>query len=135
MSDVDIGCRLSDVGVGFSTVLGGLFISLSLCLSVSFIQFFERIPSFPLSFLIFFIMTGGGTTTIGYRVASSNSLAVLGILAGLNVWDDVLSGEEILRMSYGCGEEAGNVKAWSMVTKGIQGKIKKKPASCKDRKG
>ena len=85
-----------------------------------------RIQIFPLD---------EGLMTIGFRVTNSNSSRILGSLSGFNVWDYALRKEEILRMSSGCGEEAGNVKAWSAVKKAIQGDVDAQNATCHDRQG
>ena len=57
--------------------------------------------------------------TIGFR-ASSKITSVLGKLSGFNVWTYALLADEILRMSHGCGDEAGDSKAWKTVKEGLK---------------
>ncbi|KAM7440722.1 hypothetical protein ABFA07_010120 [Porites harrisoni] len=78
---------------------------------------------------------GGGTMTIGFRSPYQNISAVLGKLSGFNLWSYQIKAEEILRMSQGCGNEAGDVKAWETVSKGLTKEVEVKwHRSCRDRK-
>ena len=74
--------------------------------------------------------------TIGFRVTNKNASFVLGKLSGFNVWSYALSAEAILRMAHGCGDEAGDVKAWETVRKSLQKEVAMKWfRTCNDRKG
>ena len=77
-----------------------------------------------------------GTMTVGFRKTNDSDSAVLGKLSGLNIWSYPVSIKEILRMSYGCGTEAGNSKSWETVRDKITGEVDVKGSrTCKDRKG
>ena len=79
---------------------------------------------------------GGGTMKIGFRSPYQNISAVLGKLSGFNLWSYQIKAEEIMRMSQGCGNEAGDVKAWETVSKGLTKEVEvKRHRSCRDRKG
>ena len=72
--------------------------------------------------------------TIGFR--ESNASVVLGALTGFNLWSYAMAPGEILRMSHGCGTEAGDVKAWETVRHGLQKEVAVvRPRTCQDRKG
>ena len=74
--------------------------------------------------------------TIGFRARNKNASVVLGTLSGFNVWSYVVSAEEILRMSHGCGDESGDVKAWETVKRGLKKEVAVKwSRTCNDRKG
>ncbi len=74
--------------------------------------------------------------TIGFRPRSKNASVVLGKLSGFNIWSHAMSTEEILRMSRGCGTEAGDAKAWETVRKWLQKEVAVKWfRTCNDRKG
>ena len=74
--------------------------------------------------------------TFGFRSPGVNSPVILGKLSGFNLWSYSIKAEEILRMSHGCGGEAGNVKAWETVRKGLKTEVMVKwKRSCRDRKG
>ena len=74
--------------------------------------------------------------TIGFRARNKSTSAILCKLSGLNVWSYAISAEEILRMSHGCGDEAGDVKAWETVRRGLQKEVPVKwLRTCNDRKG
>lgn len=71
---------------------------------------------------------------IGFR--ESNASVVLGALTGFNLWSYAMAPGEILRMSHGCGTEAGDVKAWETVRHGLQKEVAVvRPRTCQDRKG
>ena len=72
--------------------------------------------------------------TIGLRAA--NKTGFLGKLSGFNVWSYAMIAEEILRMSYGCGHEAGDAKAWHKVRHGLKKRVAVEwSRTCNDRKG
>ena len=72
--------------------------------------------------------------TIGFR--KSNVSVVLGALAGFNLWSYAMTPGEILRMSHGCGTEAGDVKAWKTVRQGLKKDVAVvRSRICQDRKG
>ena len=77
-----------------------------------------------------------GTMTVGFRKTNDSDSAVLGKLSGLNIWSYPVSIKEIMRMSYGCGTEAGDSKSWETVRDKINGEVDVKGSrKCKDRKG
>ena len=77
-----------------------------------------------------------GTMTIGFRATKKTSSALLGKLSGFNIWRYAVTAEEILRMSYGCGTEAGDAKAWETVRNGLIKEVEVKfSRTCNDRKG
>ena len=72
--------------------------------------------------------------TIGFR--ESGVSVVLGTLAGFNLWSYAMAPGEILRMSHGCGTEAGDVKAWKTVRQGLKKDVAVvRSRICQDRKG
>ena len=74
--------------------------------------------------------------TIGFRAPYKNVSVVLGKLSGFNLWSYQITAEEVLRMSQGCGSEAGDVKAWGTVNKGLTKEVAVKwLRSCRDREG
>lgn len=74
---------------------------------------------------------------IGFRTIHKNTSSdTLGKLSGFNVWSYILIAEEILRMSHGCGTEAGNVEAWETFEIDLHGDVAVEWfRTCKDRKG
>ena len=73
---------------------------------------------------------------IGFRDTSENASVVLGVLSGFNLWNHAIAAEEILRMSHGCGSEAGDVKAWKTVRKGLKKEVAVEWfRTCSDRQG
>ena len=74
--------------------------------------------------------------TIGFRATKKTTSVVLGKLSGFNVWSYALKAEEILRMANGCGDEAGDMKAWEMVKEGLEKEVEvQRNRTCNDRKG
>ena len=74
--------------------------------------------------------------TLGLRTPNANFSTVLCKLSGFNLWNYSIKAEEILRMSHGCGSEAGNIKAWATVRKSLTKEVEvKRIRSCRDRKG
>lgn len=74
--------------------------------------------------------------TIGFRDTNKTASVVLGALSGFNLWSYPMNVLEILRMSHGCGTEAGDVKAWKTVRKGLQQEVAVEWfRTCNDRKG
>ena len=77
-----------------------------------------------------------GTMRVGFRKTNNSDSAVLGKLSGLNIWSYPVPIKEILRMSYGCGTEAGDSKSWETVRDKITGEVEVNDSrTCKDRKG
>ena len=73
--------------------------------------------------------------TIGFRNINETASTVLGKLSGFNIWSTLVTTEEILRMSYGCGTEAGNAMAWGKVRNGLIGEVEMKSLpTCNDGK-
>ncbi|RMX55729.1 hypothetical protein pdam_00025118, partial [Pocillopora damicornis] len=76
-----------------------------------------------------------GIVTIGFRNINGTASTVLGKLSGFNIWSTLVTTEEILRMSYGCGTEAGNAMAWGKVRNGLIGEVEMKSRpTCNDGK-
>lgn len=74
--------------------------------------------------------------TIGFRNSSDNASIALGALSGFNLWGHAMPVEEILRMSFGCSSEEGDVKAWKTVRNGLQKEVAIKWfRTCRDRGG
>ena len=74
--------------------------------------------------------------SIGFRATKKTAPVVVGKLSGFNVWSYALKEEEILRMSHGCGDEAGDMKAWQTVKEGLQKEVEVEWfRTCNDRKG
>jgi len=72
--------------------------------------------------------------TIGF--SATNKTESVGALSGFNVWSYAVIAEEILRMSYGCGDETGDAKAWHTVRQGLKKSVTLKwLRTCNDRKG
>ncbi|KAJ7371547.1 hypothetical protein OS493_024888 [Desmophyllum pertusum] len=60
----------------------------------------------------------------------------LGKLSGFNIWSYTVKAEEILRMSHGCGTEAGDAKGLETVRKGLEKEVEVHLfRTCNDRKG
>lgn len=74
--------------------------------------------------------------TIGFRESNENASVVLGTFTGFNLWSYAMTAAEILRMSHGCGTEAGDVKSWKTVRNGLQKEVAVTWfRTCKDMKG
>ena len=72
--------------------------------------------------------------TIGFR--ATNKTGSVGKLSAFNVWSYAMIAEEILRMSYGCGHEAGDSKAWPAVKQALKKTVQVEwVQTCNDRKG
>ena len=86
--------------------------------------------------LIIYVSKVSRTMTTGFRPTNKTTPVILGKLSSFNVWSHALSQEEILRMSHGCGSEAGDVTAWKTVRKGFHKEVAVKwLRTCSDRKG
>ena len=73
--------------------------------------------------------------TIGFRNINETASTALVKLSGFNIWSTLVTTEEILRMSYGCGTEAGNAMAWGKVRNGLIGEVEMKSLpTCNDGK-
>ena len=79
---------------------------------------------------------GIGTMTIGFRATNKNESDAIVQLSGFNVWTYAIISDEVLRMSYGCGQEAGQAKAWETVKQGLKKNVTVQWfRTCNDRKG
>ena len=77
-----------------------------------------------------------GTMRVGFKKTNNGDSAVLGKLSGLNIWSYPVPIKEILRMSYGCGTEAGDSKSWETVRDKITGEVEVNDSrTCTDREG
>ena len=73
---------------------------------------------------------------IGFRATNKTATGTLGKLSGFNVWSFPLKADEILRMSHGCGDEAGDMKAWKTVKQGLEKAVEMQwYRTCNDRRG
>ena len=80
--------------------------------------------------------TGRGILTVTYSDKGSEAHHEYAVIAGLNVWDFVVSTEEIVYMSYGCGERFGNAISWLAVRNEVNGNITlHSPATCREHTG
>lgn len=84
------------------------------------------------------VIQGGGVMVLGQEQDSlggsfSPEEAFTGDLSQLNVWDKVLTPQDIYNLVRSCGVEEGNVKAWADFRKGLQGVyvLTSKPYACK----
>lgn len=74
--------------------------------------------------------------TIGFRSINKPASSVLGKLSGFNIWSYAVTAEEVLRMSYGCGTETGDAKAWETVRNGLNKEVEEQfSRTCDERKG
>ena len=74
--------------------------------------------------------------TIGSRATNKTESDTLVKLSGFNVWTYAIIAEEVLRMSSGCGHEAGNAKSWEYVKHGLKKNVTVLSfRTCNDRKG
>ena len=79
---------------------------------------------------------GGGAVVLGQEQDSvgggfDSSQSFVGELSGVNVWDHVISSDDISRMSKACTAEEGNVITWFDVRSGIRGNVTIiEPSSC-----
>lgn len=72
------------------------------------------------------VIRGGGVMVLGQEQDSlgdsfSPEEAFTGDLSQLNVWDKVLSPQDIYNLVRSCRAEPGNVKAWADFRVGLQG--------------
>ena len=80
--------------------------------------------------------TGRGILTVTYSDKGNETNHEYAVIAGLNVWDFVVNTEEIVYMSYGCGESLGNVISWLAVRNEVNGNITlHSPATCREHTG
>jgi len=74
--------------------------------------------------------------TIGFLATNKTESDALVKLSGFNEWTYAIIAEEVLRMSYGCGHEAGDAKAWGTVKRELKKNVTvQRFRTCNDRKG
>ena len=78
-------------------------------------------PIYPVKNLFSFAYAG--VVTIGFRTINGTASVIFGKLSGFNIWSTLVTAEEILSMSYGCGKEVGNAMAWGKVRNGLIGEV------------
>lgn len=78
-------------------------------------------PIYPVKKLFSFAYAG--VVTIGFRTINGTASVIFGKLSGFNIWSTLVTTEEILSMSYGCGKEVGNAMAWGKVINGLNGEV------------
>ena len=82
------------------------------------------------------MIPGGGAVVLGQEQDSfeggfQSSQSFIGELSGVNVWDHVISSDEISQMSNVCTAEEGNVITWFDFRSGIRGNVQIiEPSSC-----
>lgn len=83
------------------------------------------------------VIRGGGVMVLGQEQDSlggsfSPEEAFTGDLSQLNVWDKVLSPQDIYNLVQSCYGKQGNVKAWADFREGLQGVyvLTSKPFAC-----
>jgi len=83
------------------------------------------------------VIRGGGVMVLGQEQDSlggsfSPEEAFTGDLSQLNVWDKVLSPQDIYNLVRSCHGKQGNVKAWADFREGLQGVyvLTSKPFAC-----
>ncbi|XP_078377085.1 uncharacterized protein LOC144660350 [Oculina patagonica] len=83
-------------------------------------------------------MTGGGSLDLGF-IKAHVANGIIGRISGLNVWDDMIEPNEIIRMSLGCANEAGNAESWArLISEAFvenDGILIREDSSCQDRQG
>ncbi|KAL9987313.1 hypothetical protein ACROYT_G001597 [Oculina patagonica] len=79
---------------------------------------------------------GGGDLDLGFIQAHVTN-GIIGRISGLNVWDHMIESNEIMRMSLGCANEAGNTESWANMRGATPSKcpVILKDLSCQDREG
>lgn len=61
---------------------------------------------------------------------------IFGKISTFNLWDYVMERDAIIHMSYGCGEDAGNVLSWLVVREILNGTLNThSPSTCNERNG
>ena len=82
------------------------------------------------------VISGGGAVVLGQEQDSvgggfDSRQSFIGEISGVNVWDHVISSDDISRMSKACTAEEGNVITWSDFRSGIRGNVQViEPSSC-----
>ena len=82
------------------------------------------------------VISSTGTLVIGQDQDSvgggfQDKQSFIGELSDLNVWNRVLSSQEILKMSRSCHGAVGNVKKWADFRSGIRGAVRfMSPSAC-----
>ena len=82
------------------------------------------------------VIRGGGAVVLGQEQDSvgggfASDQSFIGELTGVNVWDHVITSDEISRMSKACTGEEGNVISWFDFRSGIRGNVTIiEPSSC-----
>ena len=82
------------------------------------------------------VIPGGGAMVLGQEQDSEGGgfqsyQSFIGELSGVNVWDYVISSDEISQMSNVCTAEEGNVITWFDFRSGIRGNVQIiEPSSC-----
>ena len=83
-----------------------------------------------------YVIRSTGTLVIGQDQDSVGGTfdvnqCYIGELSDLNVWNRVLSSQEILKMSRSCHGAVGNVKKWADFRSGIRGAVRfMSPSAC-----
>ena len=81
------------------------------------------------------MISGGGTLILGQEQDSQGgsfdaNQSVIGEMAGVNIWDHVINGQEIMRMSKSCLTGVGNVFKWRDFKDHVKGSVKIIYPSC-----
>ena len=61
---------------------------------------------------------------------------IFGKISTFNLWNYVMERDAIIHMSYGCGEDAGNVLSWLVVREIVNETLNiHSPSTCNERNG
>ena len=72
---------------------------------------------------------------IRFKQQSENS-EIFGKISTFNLWNYVMARDAIIHMSYGCGQDAGNVLSWLVVREILNGTLyTHSPSTCNERNG
>lgn len=72
---------------------------------------------------------------IRFKQQCENS-EIFGKISTFNLWNYVMERDAIIHMSYGCGEDAGNVLSWLVVRRILNGTLNThSPFTCNERNG
>lgn len=80
-----------------------------------------------------YVIESGGRFMLGQNQADlKKEKSFIGLLAHLNIWDHVLSKDNITFLSRSCLSEEGNAVKWSDFKQGVKGKVRMvTPSPCK----
>lgn len=81
-----------------------------------------------------YVILSGGSLVLGQEQIEAKTFEprpFVGELGNFNIWNDLLSAMEVLKMSKACLKGKGNVFRWSKFRSGIDGEVKiESPSQC-----